>query len=47
MADKNGNPDISIPKYAIVNKKGEIVIQRAEKPSNFASLKKQLEIYLK
>lgn len=45
--DEKGNPDISIPKYPIVNKKGEIVERRAKRPSNPVSLKKQLEKYLK
>lgn len=46
LTDEKGNMDISIPKYAIVNKKGEIVVKRAEKPSNADLLKKQLEEYL-
>jgi len=46
LKDENGKLNISIPKYAIVNKKGEIVEKRAERPSNFISLKKQLEKYL-
>lgn len=46
LKDENGNLNISIPKYAIVNKKGEIVEKRAERPSDFVSLKKQLEKYL-
>lgn len=45
LTDENGNLEISIPKYAIVNKQGEIVEKRAERPSNFLSLKKQLEKY--
>jgi thiol-disulfide isomerase/thioredoxin len=45
LTDGNGNLSISIPKYAIVNKKGEIVEKRAERPSNFLSLKEQLEKY--
>lgn len=45
LKDENGNYSISIPKYAIVNKKGEIVERRAERPSNATALKKQLEKY--
>jgi len=37
--------NISIPRYAIVNKKGEIVVKKAERPSNCAGLTKQLEKY--
>ncbi|HMR20261.1 MAG TPA: redoxin family protein [Sphingobacterium sp.] len=46
LMDEEGNLDISIPRYAIVNKKGEIVKKRAARPSNPVSLKKQLESYL-
>lgn len=46
LRDENGDFDLSIPKYAIVNRMGELVETRAERPSNFESLKKQLEKYL-
>jgi thiol-disulfide isomerase/thioredoxin len=46
MTDEHGNPSITIPTYAIVNKKGEIVEKRAERPSNSTSLKEQLEKYI-
>jgi len=46
MKDENGNLSLSIPMYAIVNKNGEIFEKRAERPSNFAILKKQFEKYL-
>jgi len=46
LADENGNLDISIPRYAIVDKQGKIVVKRAERPSNSNALKKQLEKYL-
>ena len=45
MTDENGNINISIPRYAIVNKKGEMVVKEAERPSNCAGLTKQLEKY--
>ena len=38
---------ISIPRYAIVNSKGELVVKNAVSPSNPIALKKQLEKYLK
>jgi hypothetical protein len=47
LQDENGNINISLPHYAIVNRKGEIVEKRAERPSNFSLLKQQLEKYLK
>ncbi len=43
FTDKDGNVNLSIPKYAIVNKKGELVVKDAAKPSNATDLKKQLE----
>ena len=45
--DESGNMNISIPRYAIVNRKGEIVEKRAARPSNPVSLKNQLEEFLK
>jgi thiol-disulfide isomerase/thioredoxin len=42
----NGKIAISIPRYVIVNRKGEIVEKNAARPSNPISLKKQLEKYL-
>jgi thiol-disulfide isomerase/thioredoxin len=45
MTDENGNIKISIPRYAIVNKKGEIVVKKAERPSNSTGLTNQLEKY--
>ena len=47
LTDENGNMSISVPKYAIVNKQGEIVVRRAERPSHGIALKKQLKEYLK
>ncbi|MBP1612944.1 MAG: resA 1 [Bacteroidetes bacterium] len=47
LIDENGNMNIFIPKYAIVNKLGEIVVRRAERPSNGNALKEQLKEYLK
>lgn len=47
MQDEDGNMDISIPKYAIVNKTGEVVVSRAARPSNPVSLKRQLDKHLK
>ncbi len=44
--DENGKIIISIPRYAIVNKKGKFVEKRAARPSDPAELKKQLEKYL-
>jgi thiol-disulfide isomerase/thioredoxin len=45
LTDENGNLGISIPRYAIVNKNGEIVVKKAERPSNATALTKQLEKY--
>ena len=44
--DENGNMSISIPRYAIVNRKGEFVEKRAARPSNPIALKEQLEKHL-
>jgi thiol-disulfide isomerase/thioredoxin len=44
--DDNGKIIISIPRYAIVNKKGKFVEKRAARPSDPVELKKQLEKYL-
>jgi hypothetical protein len=44
--DENGNEQFFIPKYVIVNKKGEIVEKVAARPSNPIALKGQLEKYL-
>lgn len=46
FTDENGNVGISIPRYAIVNKKGEIVVKKAERPSNAINLKNQLDKYI-
>lgn len=43
LKDESGNYNISIPRYAIVDKNGNIVIKRAERPSNPDALKKQLQ----
>ncbi len=43
FTDKDGNVRLSIPKYAIVNKQGELVVRNAAKPSNTSALIKQLE----
>ncbi len=45
LTDENGNLSISIPQYAIINRKGEIVVKKAERPSNAAALTKQLDEY--
>lgn len=45
LTDENENIGFSIPQYAIVNKKGEIVVKKAERPSNAFALTKQLEKY--
>ena len=44
--DENGKMDISIPRYAIVNRKGKVVEKRAARPSNPIALKEQLRKYL-
>jgi thiol-disulfide isomerase/thioredoxin len=44
--DANGKINISIPRYAIVNRKGKFVEKNAVRPSNPVELKKQLEKYL-
>lgn len=41
MRDEEGNFSLSIPKYAIADDQGNIVIKKAERPSNPDSLKKQ------
>ena len=44
--NENGTMSISLPRYAIVNKKGKFVEKNATRPSNSVVLKKQLEKYL-
>ena len=44
--DESGNMSISIPRYVIVNRKGEFVEKEAARPSNPVALKEQLEKYL-
>lgn len=43
MRDKEGKFVVSIPKYAIADKKGSIVIKKAERPSNPNALKRQIQ----
>lgn len=43
LKNEKGEFDISIPKYAIINKEGNIVVKRAERPSNKEALIEQLE----
>tara|TARA_R110001583_G_scaffold48974_1_gene153435 strand:- start:14582 stop:15121 length:540 start_codon:yes stop_codon:yes gene_type:complete len=43
FTDKDGNVNLSIPKYGIVNKQGVLVVKNAARPSNTDALKKQLE----
>jgi len=45
LKDENGNLLISIPRYGIVNKNGELVVKNANRPSNSEELKKQLQTY--
>ena len=44
--DENGNMNMAIPMYLIVNRKGEVVERKAVRPSNPIVLKEQLEKYL-
>lgn len=46
LTDEKGNISISIPRYAIINKKGVFVEYKAERPSNAEALKVQLAKYL-
>ena len=43
LKNDKGQFDISIPKYAIIDKNGNIVVKRAERPSNKEALIEQLE----
>ena len=46
LKNEKGEMEISIPKYAIIDKEGNIVIKRAERPSNKEALKNQLKEWL-
>lgn len=43
LKDENGEMDIAFPRYAIINKQGEIVNKRAKRPSSREGLIKQLK----
>lgn len=43
---KDGRPDITIPRYSIINKVGKLVVRDAQRPSSAEKLKKQLKKYL-
>jgi hypothetical protein len=47
MTDENGNIEITIPKYSMVNKKGKIVVKEAKRPSSEIALQQQLEEFNK
>ncbi|WP_029904629.1 redoxin family protein [Prevotella sp. 10(H)] len=47
LKNDKGEYDISIPKYAIVDKDGNIVVKRAERPSNKEGLISQLKEWVK
>lgn len=46
LTDENGNITISIPRYSIIDKNGDFVEMKAQRPSSFQSLKTQLSKYL-
>lgn len=46
LTDKNGNPDIGIPKFGIVDKNGKLVMNNAPRPSSPEELTKKLKEYL-
>lgn len=46
LRDENGEMDIAFPRYAIVNKQGQIVSKRAKRPSDRESLIKELTEWL-